>query len=144
MERLGSRLAQASERPDLPWTFRVVDDPTPNAFAAPGGYFFITRGLQVLFLEYSRDDENSNCELSVPAGLEEDAEVAGIKAVLDAMDPPDREILSLSLYQGYSHGDIARRLSIPLGTVKTRLRRGLIRIRQQLETGATACVGVQT
>jgi predicted Zn-dependent protease len=43
--RLGTRLAKASERPDLPWTFRVVDDPTPNAFAAPGGYIFATRGL---------------------------------------------------------------------------------------------------
>lgn len=48
VHRLGTRLAQASERPDLPWTFRVVDDPTPNAFAAPGGYIFITRGLLTL------------------------------------------------------------------------------------------------
>jgi len=32
---LGKRLAAASERPDLPWTFRVVDDPTVNAFAGP-------------------------------------------------------------------------------------------------------------
>jgi predicted Zn-dependent protease len=48
VQRLGSRLAQASERPQLPWTFRVVDDPTPNAFAAPGGYIFITRGLLAL------------------------------------------------------------------------------------------------
>ena len=45
---LGTRLAQASERPDLPWTFRVADDPTPNAFAAPGGFIFITRGLLAL------------------------------------------------------------------------------------------------
>ncbi|MDZ7790947.1 MAG: M48 family metallopeptidase [Xanthomonadales bacterium] len=48
VHRLGTQLAQASERPDLPWTFRVVDDPTPNAFAAPGGYIFITRGLLTL------------------------------------------------------------------------------------------------
>jgi homoserine dehydrogenase len=48
VHRLGLQLAQASERPELPWTFRVADDPTPNAFAAPGGYIFITRGLLVL------------------------------------------------------------------------------------------------
>ena len=48
VHRLGSQLAQASERPELPWTFRVADDPTPNAFAAPGGFIFITRGLLVL------------------------------------------------------------------------------------------------
>ena len=45
VQRVGISLAQASERPALPWTFRVVDDPTPNAFAAPGGFIFITRGL---------------------------------------------------------------------------------------------------
>jgi predicted Zn-dependent protease len=48
VQRLGTQLAAASERPSLPWTFRVVDDPTPNAFAAPGGYIFVTRGLLAL------------------------------------------------------------------------------------------------
>jgi len=48
VERLGLQLAAASERPDLPWSFRVVDDPTPNAFAAPGGFIFITRGMLAL------------------------------------------------------------------------------------------------
>ena len=43
--RLGKRLAADSERPNLPWTFRVVDDPTVNAFALPGGFIYVTRGL---------------------------------------------------------------------------------------------------
>jgi len=42
---LGMRMALASERPDLPWTFRVVDDPMVNAFALPGGFVYITRGI---------------------------------------------------------------------------------------------------
>ena len=42
---LGLRLAAQSERPDLPWTFRVLDDPTVNAFALPGGFIYITRGI---------------------------------------------------------------------------------------------------
>jgi predicted Zn-dependent protease len=42
---VGAKLAADSERPQLPWSFQVVDDPTPNAFALPGGYIFITRGL---------------------------------------------------------------------------------------------------
>lgn len=45
---VGQRLAAVSERPDLPWQFGVVDDPTPNAFALPGGYIFVTRGLMGL------------------------------------------------------------------------------------------------
>jgi predicted Zn-dependent protease len=42
---LGSRLAARSERPELPWTFRVVDDPAVNAFALPGGFVYVTRGM---------------------------------------------------------------------------------------------------
>jgi predicted Zn-dependent protease len=42
---LGSRLAGASERPELPWSFKVVDDPSVNAFALPGGFIYVTRGL---------------------------------------------------------------------------------------------------
>lgn len=48
VSRLGMQLARVSERPALPWAFQVVDDPTPNAFAAPGGYVFVTRGLLAL------------------------------------------------------------------------------------------------
>jgi predicted Zn-dependent protease len=45
---IGHTLAARSERPELPWSFAVVDDPTPNAFALPGGYIFVTRGLATL------------------------------------------------------------------------------------------------
>jgi len=42
---IGLRLAQMSERPNLPWHFTVVDVPAINAFALPGGYIYITRGI---------------------------------------------------------------------------------------------------
>ena len=45
LQGVGSAIAAKSERPNLPWTFRAVDDPSPNAFALPGGYIFVTRGL---------------------------------------------------------------------------------------------------
>ncbi|HEY5414982.1 MAG TPA: M48 family metalloprotease [Gemmatimonadaceae bacterium] len=45
LQTVGSGIASKSERPNLPWTFRAVDDPSPNAFALPGGYVFVTRGL---------------------------------------------------------------------------------------------------
>lgn len=38
-------MAHNSVRPDLQWTFTVLNDSTPNAFAVPGGEVFITRGL---------------------------------------------------------------------------------------------------
>ncbi|HSU82933.1 MAG TPA: M48 family metallopeptidase, partial [Thermoanaerobaculia bacterium] len=45
VDRIGQKLAAGSERPDLAWTFRVVDDPVVNAFALPGGHVYVTRGL---------------------------------------------------------------------------------------------------
>src|SRR5688572_7540506 len=42
---VGLALAQGSTRPALPWTFIVLDTDGANAFAAPGGYVHITRGL---------------------------------------------------------------------------------------------------
>src|SRR5438034_10468257 len=42
---IGLRLAQQSERPNLPWHFTIVDVPAINAFALPGGYIYITRGI---------------------------------------------------------------------------------------------------
>src|SRR5688572_4904657 len=45
VQTLGTRLAATSERTKLPWTFRVMDDPAVNAFAVPGGYVYVTRGI---------------------------------------------------------------------------------------------------
>ena len=42
---LGLAIAKASERPDLPWSYTVVDDPIVNAFALPGGPVFVSRGI---------------------------------------------------------------------------------------------------
>jgi predicted Zn-dependent protease len=60
--RVGSTLASGSERPDLPWEFHVVDDPTPNAFALPGGFIFVTRGMMNLM--------DSEAELAAVLGHE--------------------------------------------------------------------------
>jgi predicted Zn-dependent protease len=48
VRRIGMAMATTSQRPSLPWTFGVVDDPTPNAFALPGGFIYITRGMATL------------------------------------------------------------------------------------------------
>jgi predicted Zn-dependent protease len=45
VSRLGLTLAARTERPNLPWEYQVVDDPAVNAFALPGGFIFVTRGL---------------------------------------------------------------------------------------------------
>lgn len=45
VRQIGMRMATASERPDLPWEFHLLDDESVNAFALPGGFIFITRGI---------------------------------------------------------------------------------------------------
>jgi predicted Zn-dependent protease len=45
---VGARLTAVSDLPEGPWHFLVVDQPDPNAFALPGGYVYVTRGLLVL------------------------------------------------------------------------------------------------
>jgi predicted Zn-dependent protease len=62
VERVGSTLARTSHRPKLPWTFGVIDDPAPNAFALPGGFVYLTRGMMNLM--------NSEAELASVLGHE--------------------------------------------------------------------------
>src|ERR671920_1170756 len=45
VQEIGKRMAAQSERPNLPWEFHVVDDASVNAFALPGGFIYVTRGL---------------------------------------------------------------------------------------------------
>jgi len=45
VNQVGQWVADGSERPDLPWRFGVIDSEDINAFAAPGGYVFVTKGL---------------------------------------------------------------------------------------------------
>lgn len=48
VRNLGNRLAAKSEQPNAKWTFTVLDSPVVNAFALPGGYVYVTRGLMAL------------------------------------------------------------------------------------------------
>ena len=45
VDRIGQRMARVCQRPDIAYYFTVVDHESVNAFAVPGGYVFITRGL---------------------------------------------------------------------------------------------------
>ena len=54
VNRIGRWMASNTSRPELPWSFGVIDSPEINAFAAPGGYILVTRGLYDLL---ASDDE---------------------------------------------------------------------------------------
>ncbi|MEO1584196.1 MAG: sigma-70 family RNA polymerase sigma factor [Planctomycetota bacterium] len=81
-----------------------------------------------LIEETVRDGGTSR--VSGPLELGEEAEVA--REVLSELSEEQQRVLQLSIFYGQSHEKIARSTGLPLGTVKTHARRGLIRVRDIL------------
>lgn len=59
---IGNRVAKASDKPEIKYTFRIINDPTINAYAADGGFVYINTGLL--------DVLESEDELAAILGLE--------------------------------------------------------------------------
>ncbi|HEY0321514.1 MAG TPA: sigma-70 family RNA polymerase sigma factor [Pyrinomonadaceae bacterium] len=56
-----------------------------------------------------------------------------VRGALDSLPPEQREVIEMAYYLGLSHSEIAARLGQPLGTVKTRTRLGMMKLREQLK-----------
>ncbi|MBX3385191.1 MAG: sigma-70 family RNA polymerase sigma factor [Phycisphaeraceae bacterium] len=86
------------------------------------------------------DDRMGPVENESLQEIEVSEEAAAAAAALETLRPEQQRVLRLSIYQGLSHERIAESTGLPLGTVKTHVRRGLIRLReilgQQGEDGA--------
>jgi RNA polymerase sigma factor (sigma-70 family) len=57
----------------------------------------------------------------------------GLKEMVKNLDAEYRQIIDLIFFEGYSQSEAAEKLSIPLGTVKTRSRAAIMKLRQQFE-----------
>ena len=84
--------------------------------------------------EDSMDDDNNNIHLYKESILNEETDLALVKSAIEDLDTDDQELLNLSVYQGYSHSEISEILDIPLGTVKTRIRRNLMKLKDTFAT----------
>lgn len=58
-----------------------------------------------------------------------------VRDALAQLDGDERELLQGAFFLGYSHAELAERADLPLGTVKSRIRRAMLKLRQRLEEG---------
>jgi predicted Zn-dependent protease len=100
---LGHSIAERTERPKLPWTFRLVDDSAVNAFALPGGFVYMTRGI-LAYLD-------SEAELAMVMGHE----VGHVTARHSASQMSSQQLMSLGMGIGMvavpelrRYGDLAQ------------------------------------
>jgi RNA polymerase sigma-70 factor (ECF subfamily) len=60
-------------------------------------------------------------------------DAVNVRAALAELPPDQREAVELAFFEGLTHVEIAGKLSVPLGTIKTRIRLGLMKVRDRLK-----------
>jgi RNA polymerase sigma-70 factor, ECF subfamily len=88
------------------------------------------RSRQLLLQKWNRGDGGSHNPALESAALEELSD--RVKTALHKLPPQQQQVLEMAYYGGMSQSEIAHRLAVPIGTIKTRSRQGLIKLRQVL------------
>jgi RNA polymerase sigma-70 factor (ECF subfamily) len=81
-------------------------------------------------------DEPAGQEITARVDIEDEAAKAA--AVLSELRDDERRVIQMAIYDGLTHEEIAEATKLPIGTVKTHIRRGLIRVRERLNVGGGA------
>jgi len=133
---------------DVFWQiWRQADRYDPSRGAPPAWIFTVARSRAIDRLRARQRREDRTISFDDPAAkldpLDEEAgpdQVASFRQTRDAvreamqtLPPAQREAVELAFFKGLTHVEIATKLRQPLGTVKTRIRQGLIRLRRQLD-----------
>jgi len=120
--------------------WRKADSYDPGKATVSAWLFTIARNLRIdRFRKDQRAQLHHVYELMLPAesdppdapfdAVERESRV---RAALDGLPEEQVRVVELSFFEGNAHGDIARKLGIPLGTVKSRLRLAMARLRSFL------------
>ena len=124
----------------------------PGAFDAARGSLgawlaVITRNRAIDALRRRKPETDiEDVVLSVAPDLAGDADrsraAAKVRGVLGTMPPPQRTALEMAYFEGMSHSEIASKTGEPLGTIKTRIRAGLMVLRRRFKVRDRAALEV--
>jgi RNA polymerase sigma-70 factor (ECF subfamily) len=99
------------------------------------------RGRRLRVVVGSSEDKDKRTDVadastvqSAADTAEKSDEAARVRSVLNNLPTEQREAIELAFFGDLTHHEIAARLGQPLGTVKARIRRGLLKLREQLRT----------
>jgi RNA polymerase sigma-70 factor, ECF subfamily len=113
---------------------------SPDLFDAtrgslPGWLAVITRNRAIDSLRKRRPEANISdvvvcVEPDLVHGADRGRAIQTIRGALGSMPPPQRSALEMAFFEGLSHNEIAEKTGEPLGTIKTRIRAGLVTLRK--------------
>ncbi len=111
----------------------------PERAAASSWIFTIARNLRIDALRRNRlafrepdPSELPDDPILPDAAFDESENARRVNEALSALPEEQRKVLQLSYFHDLAHGEISRRLGLPLGTVKSRLRLAVARLRETL------------
>lgn len=91
------------------------------------------REIRTITLEPELDAQDT---LDVEAAALASLDGARVRAHVEQLPPEQRRVIELAFFEGYTHAEIAQRLQLPLGTVKSRIRLGMEKLRDALRAPA--------
>ena len=143
MMRTGSapELAEEIAQETMLQVWRKASQFDPARAAAVTWIFAIARNLRI---DFQRKVRSSQSWRDDPSSVPEDERTPEellfvrvnqdtVRAAMQALSPEQETILRLSFFRDRPHSDIARELDLPIGTVKSRIRRALVRLKTMLE-----------
>ncbi len=92
--------------------------------------FDILKSKEIKYKIKNQDEELLVSQSDNYATTNTKIDAIGLNDVLQKMDASNKKLLDLMYFQGYTHQEIADELSMPLGTVKTKLRNAILQLRK--------------
>ena len=115
----------------IPWITRIARNRAIDLYRRQQAR---TEGHSEYFEEMPNFDLSDD-DQDVEAGVEASQQRRMIRAALRQLPDEQRSVLALAYFRGLTHEQIANHLNEPLGTVKTRLRLGMQKLRRSLQAG---------